>query len=88
QRIKLSAAVPSGTRAVSYWLRDAHGQERLIATVEHEPYWAWWQLEVGDYALIARAQLADGTLQESQALPLRVIAYVPPNQRPPSGEVQ
>ncbi|PJF33647.1 MAG: hypothetical protein CUN49_18085, partial [Candidatus Thermofonsia Clade 1 bacterium] len=28
QRIKLSAAVPSGTRAVSYWLRDAHGQER------------------------------------------------------------
>ncbi|MFN7209509.1 MAG: penicillin-binding protein 1C [Aggregatilineales bacterium] len=88
QRIRLSVAVPSGTREVSYWLRNAQGEETLIAAVYDEPYWAWWQLEVGSYAIIARARLADGSEQESEPVPLRVIAYVPPDQRPPSGDVE
>ncbi len=86
QRIKLSVAVPSGAQEVSYWLRDANGQEHLIAAVYDEPYWAWWQLEPGSYAIIARVRLANGSQQESEPVPLRVIAYVPPDQRPPSGD--
>jgi hypothetical protein len=88
QRVKLSAAVPSGTQEVSYWLRDSKGRETLIATATTEPYWAWWQLQVGEYAIIARARLIDGSQQESEAVPLRVIAYVPPERRPPSGDVE
>ncbi|MDW8299534.1 MAG: penicillin-binding protein 1C [Anaerolineae bacterium] len=88
QRIKLSVAVPSGTREVSYWLRSADGQEMLIATVYNEPYWAWWQLELGNYAIIARARLADGSEQESEPVRFRVIAYVAPDQRPPSGDAE
>jgi penicillin-binding protein 1C len=88
QRVRLSAAVPSGTQEVSYWLRDSDGQETLIATATTEPYWAWWQLRVGEFAIIARARLIDGSQQESEAVPLRVIAYVPPEQRPPSGNVE
>jgi hypothetical protein len=43
---------------------------------------------VGEFAIIARARLIDGSQQESEAVPLRVIAYVPPEQRPPSGNVE
>lgn len=88
QQIRLSAAVPNGTQEVSYWLRSADGQETLIGTATTEPYWAWWQLQIGDYAIIARARLADGSQQESEPVPLRVIAYVPLDQRPPSGKVE
>ncbi|PJF31787.1 MAG: penicillin-binding protein 1C [Candidatus Thermofonsia Clade 1 bacterium] len=85
QRIKLSVAVPSGTQEVAYWLREADGRETLIARVYDEPYWAWWELEVGNYAIIARARLADGSEQASEPVPFRVIPHLPPDQRPPSG---
>ena len=87
QQIKLSVAVPSGTREVAYWLRDAEGTETLIERVYTEPYWSWWALKPGEYEVLARVTFADGSQQESAAVPFRVVSYVPPEQRPPSGQV-
>jgi hypothetical protein len=83
QRIRFSVAVQPDTRQVEYWLNDAP-----IATVTSEPWWTWWALVPGEYTLTARATLADGTVYEAAALSFRVVSFVPPDDRPASGEVK
>jgi penicillin-binding protein 1C len=83
QQVRFSVAVPPGTTRVEYWLND-----KPFEGVEAEPWWAWWALVPGEYSLRARATLADGTTRDGEAISFRVESYVPPDQRPQSGEVK
>jgi membrane carboxypeptidase/penicillin-binding protein PbpC len=87
QRVKFSVAVPPGTRRVEYWLDDGAGQHQ-IGAVEDEPWWAWWKLERGNFRLWARATLADGTVTDSPPIQIEVTVYIPPDERPSSGEIK
>lgn len=76
QRLRLTVGTPPDTLAVTY-LMD--GQE--LGTVQAAPWVLWWPLELGEHELVARAQMADGTTQTSEAIPFRVTTYVPPEMR-------
>lgn len=80
QRIRLSVAVMPGTQKVEYWINDA-----LYQTADADPWWVWWALVPGDYKLVAKATMADGSVQTSAELPFTVVSFVPPDERPPSG---
>ncbi len=82
QRLRLTAGVTPGTRRVTY-LMDGEA----IGSATESPWAVWWTLEVGQHELVAVAELADGTTEESAPIPFTVTAYVPPDQRPPSGEL-
>lgn len=86
QRVKLSVAVPPGTRRVEYWLDDGTTQ-RQIGAEQDEPWWVWWALEQGNFRLWARATLADGTVTNSPPIQFEVTVYIPPDEKP-SGEVK
>jgi len=73
QRIRLTAAVPAGTRSVSYWLDGA-----ALGTVEASPWALWWPLSLGDHTLTATALLADGSTQTSDPIAFRVVENAEP----------
>lgn len=86
QRIRLTVAVPPGTRGVEYWLDNGKDKQKLDSS-QNEPYSGWWTLTQGEYRLTARAILEDGTTKDSDAVRFSVVTYVAPDDRPPSGEV-
>jgi len=69
QRLRLTVGAAPGTQSVGYYLNGA-----LIGTAGESPWAVWWPLAVGDYELVARARLRDGTEQVSEAIPFRVVA--------------
>ncbi|MBN8593521.1 MAG: transglycosylase domain-containing protein [Anaerolineae bacterium] len=69
QRLRLTVGAVPGTQSVGYYLNGA-----LIGTAGESPWAVWWPLAVGDYELVARARLGDGTEQVSEAIPFRVVA--------------
>jgi penicillin-binding protein 1C len=73
QRLRLTVGAATGTQAVSYYLNGA-----LIGTAQDSPWAIWWPLAVGDYELVARARMDDGSEQVSAAIPFRVVEYAPP----------
>lgn len=87
QRARFSVVVPAGTRKVEYWLNDGKA-DQLVDTAQLEPWWAWWALVPGKYSLVARATLTDGSTQTSEPVQFEVTSYVPPDERPTSGDVK
>ncbi len=83
QKIRLAAAVPPGTKEVTYWLDD-----RPVDTVQADPWWTWWALVPGKHTLRATATLADGQTQSSEPIVFTVISYMPPEEQAASGEVK
>jgi 1A family penicillin-binding protein len=80
QRIRLTAAVPSHTRQVSYWMDN-----ELIASVDEPPFDHWWTLEPGKHTLYATVNLADDSTITTDSIEFRVGAWIPPDERPTSG---
>lgn len=76
QRIRLSSGVPAGVQSVTYYLNDAP-----LTTIDSAPWTAWWQLELGDYTLIAEAEMTDGSIQTSEPRYFRVVDYEEPHSR-------
>jgi membrane carboxypeptidase/penicillin-binding protein PbpC len=83
QKIRFSAAVPPGTKEVTYWLDD-----QRIDTVRDEPWATWWALAPGKHSLRATAALENGQTQNSEPIVFTVVSYVPPDEQPASGEVK
>lgn len=83
QRIRLEVAAPSGTTKVTYWL-DGY----LLDATETPPFEVWWQLLPGEHNLQATAILENGERLLSQIVPFRVNSWVPPEDRPISGEAE
>ena len=79
-RLRLTVGVSPGTRRVTY-LMD--GQP--VGSASESPWAVWWPLEAGAHELVAVAELADGSSEESAPIPFAVTAYVPPDLRPTSG---
>jgi hypothetical protein len=75
--------VPPKTKQVTYLLDD-----QPIDTVNGEPWWTWWALVPGKHTLKATARLEDGRVESSEATVFTVLSYVPPDERPASGEVK
>lgn len=82
QRLRLTVGARPGTQRVTYQL---NGQS--IGTSTASPWVVWWPLEAGQHELVAVAEMADGTLERSEAIPFTVASYVPPELRPSSGEL-
>ena len=76
QRLRLTVGASAETRAVTY---ELNGED--LGMVENAPWALWWTLAPGDYELIARATLADGTVETSTPIPFSVTAYQPPQPR-------
>ena len=76
QRLRLTVAAPPGTQSVTYVLNGVD-----IGTVSAAPWAQWWTLAQGDWELIARATLADGTVTTSEPIPFTVTVYAPPQSR-------
>jgi membrane carboxypeptidase/penicillin-binding protein PbpC len=83
QKIRLSVAVSPQTTEVTYYIDD-----KPVETVRGEPWWTWWALLPGKHILVAKATLADGRTETSESLVFTVLSYVPPDDRPDSGEVK
>src|SRR5262249_48115357 len=83
QTIRFSVAVSSSTTEVTYYLDD-----QPIDTSRGEPWWTWWALVPGKHTLRATATLSDGRTETSETVVFTVISYVPPDERPASGEVK
>jgi penicillin-binding protein 1C len=83
QKIRFSVAVPPKTKEVTYLLDD-----QPIDTVSGEPWWTWWALVPGKHTLKATAKLEDGRIESSESTVFTVLSYVPPDERPASGEVK
>ncbi len=80
QRLRLTVGVRPGTRRVTY-LMD--GQP--VGSASQSPWVVWWALEPGQHELVAVAELADGSTEQSAPIPFVVTRYVPPELRPTSG---
>ena len=76
QRLRFSVATPLDTVSVAYYIND-----NLHATKTDAPFDAWWQLDVGDWELIAEATLGDGTTLRSDSLYFTVVDYEPAEPR-------
>jgi 1A family penicillin-binding protein len=83
QKIRLSVAVSPQTTEVTYYIDD-----KPVETVRGEPWWTWWALLPGKHTLVAKATLADGRTETSESIVFTVLSYVPPEERPDSGEVK
>ncbi len=81
QRVRLTVGTPPTTEAVTYILNG-----ETLGTVNQAPWALWWPLELGDHELVAEAQLADGSLQVSAAIPFSVTNYAPPESRTIAGQ--
>jgi membrane carboxypeptidase/penicillin-binding protein PbpC len=82
QRVRFAVGVAPGTTRVEYWLNG-----KLFEAVQSDPWLAWWPLTPGQYILQAKATLRDGSTQASDPIRFTVASFVPPEERPSSGEV-
>lgn len=73
QRVRLAVGAPSGTEAVTYILDG-----EILGTVDSAPWALWWPLALGAHELVAHAQMADGTQQQSESVFFQVREYTPP----------
>ena len=76
QRLRFSVATPLDTVSVAYYINGS-----LHDTKTDAPFDAWWQLDVGEWELIAEATLADGTTLRSDSLYFTVVDYEPAEPR-------
>lgn len=83
QRIRLLAAVPPEVRSITFWLDD---QE--IAKVSTEPWSTWWELVPGHHILKVSAIMQDGSTRIGDLIPFTVLSFLPPDNRPSTGEVK
>lgn len=83
QQIRLAVAVLPTTQKIDYFVNG-----ELYASVGADPWWAWWALKPGDYTLTAKATLEDGSVRETTAIPFTVVSYVPPDERPATGDLK
>jgi membrane carboxypeptidase/penicillin-binding protein PbpC len=67
QQIAISAGVSPGTHRVEYLLNG-----ETIGAADSAPWEIWWQLEAGEHVLVAKAALADGTVERSEPVPFTV----------------
>ena len=49
-----------------------------LGTVADEPWTLWWPLTLGEHTLVAHAELADGSVVESDPIPFSVVRDAPP----------
>ncbi len=82
QQVHLTAAVPDGTRSVTYQIDN-----QSVGTVDGAPWATWWALIPGPHTLTVTATLADGSTQTSAPIQFSVTSYVPPDERAGSGDV-
>ncbi len=68
QRLRFTVAAPANTVEVTYLLNG-----EPIGNAASSPYAVWWILAEGQYTLIARATLTDGTTLESEGVPFNVV---------------
>ena len=74
QRLRLAASAPAGAQSVRF---ELNGQD--LGGADRAPWQMWWTLKTGQYTLIARAAMADGSRLESQPVPFSVVAaHAPP----------
>ncbi len=83
QRIRFSAAVPSGAVTLTYWLDD-----QAVGTMTGDPWWVRWALLPGHHTLKASVQMKDGSTQTSSPIEFTVVSYVPPDDQSSSGEIK
>jgi 1A family penicillin-binding protein len=83
QRIRLTVAVPTNTTRVTYWLDD-----EMVAAVDQDPFDVWWPLYPGDHDLYAEVELDDGRTLTTDPVHFRVGVWIPPDERPSSGELE
>ncbi|HLA42255.1 MAG TPA: hypothetical protein VJZ27_02400, partial [Aggregatilineales bacterium] len=83
QRIRLQVAVPARTESVVYVM---DGEE--IALADTAPFEIWWQLLPGRHEIRAGATLDTGETVHSDAIEFRVNSWVPPGERPISGDAE
>ncbi|GAB5493842.1 MAG: PBP1A family penicillin-binding protein [Phototrophicaceae bacterium] len=76
QRLRFNVATPSDTVSVDYYLND-----NLHDTSTDTPFDVWWQLEIGEWNLVAVARLEDGTTVSSESLYFNVVDYEPAQPR-------
>lgn len=72
QRLRFSVATPSNTVSVNYYLNGV-----LHETKTDAPFDAWWQIDVGEWELVAEAILTDGATLTSDSLYFTVVDYEP-----------
>ena len=72
QQIRLSAAVPAGTVAISYRIDDQPAGE-----ADQAPWDVWWRLTPGAHQVIAVVTLANGSTQSSAPIPFQVSRSAP-----------
>jgi penicillin-binding protein 1C len=68
QRLRFHVAIPPNAQTVTYLL---NGQS--IGTRSADNNELWWQLQVGEYELVAQATLEDGSVQTSSIVPFTVV---------------
>jgi hypothetical protein len=52
-----------------------------LVTVDAAPWTYWWELELGQHVILARAEMPDGTTQMSEAVLFSVVEYEEPGTR-------
>lgn len=68
QRLRFRVGYPPDTVSVTYVLNG-----ETLSTLTSAPYQAWWELALGQYALTATAELADGTQLTTDPLYFSVV---------------
>ncbi len=80
QRLRFTVGTPPETESVTYYMDG-----EPLGTVEEAPWDLWWTLEVGSHELAAAAALADGSTEQSETIPFRVVPYTGPDALPVRG---
>jgi len=60
----------------------------VLGTLTERPFDLWWVLQPGEHTVDAEVRLADGSTVTTDAIPFRVGAWVPPDERPASGPAE
>jgi membrane peptidoglycan carboxypeptidase len=71
QRLRLIAAAPADTQAVTYFLNN-----RPIGTAFNAPWEVWWTLQFGNHELTIQATSTTGSLTTSDEIPFSVVDSV------------
>jgi hypothetical protein len=72
QRLRFHVAAPADTVSVTYLLNGA-----AIGTSTEDDFSLWWEIELGEWELVAQATLSDGRVLESAPIPFSVVDYEP-----------
>lgn len=83
QRILLRVTTPANTVRIQYLLDGA-----LLGEVTTYPFEMWWVLTPGEHFLQAVATLDSDETIQSEDIYFRVNSWIPPDERPISGEAE